>query len=218
MTRYTLSMTNLADLRKTYSQDSLSEEDIAQNPILQFQSWFEQASAAKCPEPHAMTLATISPNGLPSARIVLLKGITEDSFIFYTNYTSQKGHEIASNPNVALLFFWHELERQVRIEGVASQLDSSRSDTYYHSRPIESRIGAWASPQSQIIPNREFLVTQEDQFKELYGSAPPRPPHWGGYAVKANKIEFWQGRPSRLHDRIAFSFRENSWHMCRLAP
>ena len=211
-------MTNLADLRKTYSQDSLSEEDIAQNPILQFQSWFEQASAAKCPEPHAMTLATISPNGLPSSRIVLLKGITEDSFIFYTNYTSQKGHEIASNPNVALLFFWHELERQVRIEGVASQLDSSRSDTYYHSRPIESRIGAWASPQSQIIPNREFLVTQEDQFKELYGSAPPRPPHWGGYAVKANKIEFWQGRPSRLHDRIAFSFRENSWHMCRLAP
>ncbi|MCX7253547.1 MAG: pyridoxamine 5'-phosphate oxidase [Burkholderiales bacterium] len=211
-------MTNLADLRKTYSQGSLSEEDIAQNPILQFQSWFEQASTAKCPEPHAMTLATISSNGLPSARIVLLKGITEDSFIFYTNYTSQKGHEIANNPNVALLFFWHELERQVRIEGVASQLDTSRSDAYYHSRPIESRIGAWASPQSQIIPNREFLVTQEDQFKELYGSSPPRPTHWGGYEVKANKIEFWQGRPSRLHDRIAFSFHENSWHMSRLAP
>ena len=211
-------MTNLADLRKTYSQGSLSEEDIAQNPILQFQSWFEQASTAKCPEPHAMTLATISSNGLPSARIVLLKGITEDSFIFYTNYTSQKGHEIASNPNVALLFFWHELERQVRIEGIASQLDSSRSDAYFHSRPIESRIGAWASPQSQVIPNRDFLVTQEDQFKELYGNNPPRPPHWGGYEVKANKIEFWQGRPSRLHDRIAFSLHENSWHMSRLAP
>jgi pyridoxamine 5'-phosphate oxidase len=165
-----------------------------------------------------MTLATISPNGLPSARIVLLKGITEDSFIFYTNYTSQKGHEIASNPNVALLFFWHELERQVRIEGIASQLDSSRSDAYFHSRPIESRIGAWASPQSQVIPNRDFLVTQEDQFKELYGNNPPRPPHWGGYEVKANKIEFWQGRPSRLHDRIAFSLHENSWHMSRLAP
>jgi pyridoxamine 5'-phosphate oxidase len=211
-------MENLADLRKTYSKGSLSEADVLQNPILQFEKWFEQASLAKCPEPHAMTLATVDGSGHPSARIVLLKGVIDQQFVFYTNYLSQKGQAIAQNHRVALLFFWHELERQVRIEGSCSLLSESLSDSYFYSRPIGSRIGALASPQSQVIPSREFLELEEKKLQEQFGDNPPRPLHWGGYTVSPDRIEFWQGRPSRLHDRINFRKDGLSWQIERLAP
>ena len=161
-------MENLADLRKTYARGSLAESDVNPDPIKQFEMWFGQASQAKCPEPHAMTLATVDENSHPSARIVLLKGIINNQFVFYTNYLSQKGQSIASNPRVALLFFWHELERQVRIEGTCSFLNPDLSDAYYQSRPIESRIGAWASPQSKIVPNRSFLEEEEKKFSYFF--------------------------------------------------
>ena len=211
-------MKNLADLRKNYSRGSLSESDVDPNPIHQFEQWFEQASKAECPEPHAMTLATINLSGSPSARIVLLKGVIEDQFVFYTNYQSEKGQAIASHPHVALLFFWHELERQVRIEGTCSLLAPNLSDDYYLSRPIASRIGAWASPQSQAVPSREFLEAEEKKYQQQFGDQPPRPAHWGGYCVKPNRIEFWQGRPSRLHDRINYSKVNHAWKIERLAP
>ena len=211
-------MENLADLRKNYSRGSLSEVDVHKNPIQQFQLWFEQASKAKCPEPHAMTLATINPSGTPSARIVLLKGVIEEQFVFYTNYVSEKGGAIASHPDVALVFFWHELERQVRIEGTCTMLAPELSDQYYLSRPIASRIGAWASPQSQVIPSREFLESEEEKYLTKFGEQPSRPPHWGGYKVKPHRIEFWQGRPSRLHDRINFIKIIDEWQIQRLAP
>ncbi len=211
-------MENLANLRKTYARGSLAESDVDTDPIKQFGLWFEQASLAQCPEPHAMSLATIDASGSPSARIVLLKGVIDQQFVFYTNYQSQKGTSIASNPQVALLFFWHELERQVRIEGTCSLLSPELSDTYYYSRPIESRIGAWASPQSRVIPSREFLESEEKNFQSKFGDSPSRPPHWGGYMVKPHRIEFWQGRPSRLHDRINYKRVDQTWNIERLAP
>lgn len=211
-------MENLADLRKTYAKGSLSEKDILDNPFKQFEIWFDQASKAKCPEPHAMTLATVGALGAPSVRTVLLKGLENDCFVFYTNYLSQKGLEMAGNEQVALLFFWHELERQVRIDGVVSKATPAMSDAYYHSRPLASRIGAWASSQSSAVPDREYLENQEALFLEKYGDQPPRPDHWGGYMVKPHKIEFWQGRPSRLHDRILFSLKNQEWQIERLAP
>jgi pyridoxamine 5'-phosphate oxidase len=211
-------MQNLADLRKTYAKGSLAESDVNTDPIKQFEIWFEQASQAQCPEPHAMTLATVDEKGFPSARIVLLKGVIDHQFVFYTNYQSQKGQSIASNSRVALLFFWHELERQVRIEGECSFLNPELSDAYYQSRPIESRIGAWASPQSKIVPHRNFLEEEETKYHQQFGKQPPRPPHWGGYKVNPTRIEFWQGRPSRLHDRINFTLENDSWVIHRLAP
>jgi pyridoxamine 5'-phosphate oxidase len=211
-------MQNLADLRKTYSKGSLSETEIAKDPLEQFATWFDQASAAQCPEPHAMTLATVNRHGVPSARIVLLKGIIEQEFVFYTNYASQKGQDITENPEVALLFFWHELERQVRIQGTCSVLDPSLSDQYFYSRPLGSRIGAIASPQSQVIPNREFLEQEEERIKQTFGDQPPRPSNWGGFRVAPTRIEFWQGRPSRLHDRINFRKDGSQWKIERLAP
>ena len=165
-----------------------------------------------------MSLATIDANGAPSARIVLLKGVIDQQFVFYTNYQSQKGTSIASNPQVALLFFWHALERQVRIEGTCSLLSPEMSDTYYYSRPIESRIGAWASPQSRVVSSRQFLESEEKKFQSRFGDSPPRPPHWGGYMVKPHRIEFWQGRPSRLHDRINYARVDQAWNIERLAP
>lgn len=211
-------MQNLSDLRKTYAKGSLAKADVLSDPIDQFQAWFEQASSAQCPEPHAMTLATVSRAGAPSARIVLLKGIVNQQFVFYTNYLSQKGAAIAQNPQVALLFFWHELERQVRIEGTCTLLDAHLSDAYYQSRPLESRIGAWASPQSQVVQNRAFLEVEEQRYQVQFGAQPPRPEHWGGYQVAPERIEFWQGRPSRLHDRINYTKQQHVWQIERLAP
>lgn len=211
-------MQNLADLRKTYTLGSLSETDVSPNPLLQFQLWFEQAQSAKCPEPNAMTLSTVNSKGIPSSRIVLLKNIQNEGFTFFTNYESQKGQEILQNPHVALLFFWHELERQVRIEGTVQKVSAAMSDAYYESRPIGSKIGAWASPQSRTIPNREYLEGLEREFSNKFGSHPPRPEHWGGYVVNPSRIEFWQGRPSRLHDRLSYKKSGSTWAIERLAP
>lgn len=211
-------MSKLADLRKSYTRDSLSESDVAQDPIEQFNRWFEQAKSAECPEPNAMTVASATKEGIPSARVVLLKGVDSQGFVFFTNYKSQKGHELTENPHAALLFHWHELERQVRIEGSVQTLDPALSDEYYMSRPLDSRIGAWASPQSDVISGRSTLIARAAEFGLKYGLNPPRPPHWGGFLVTPKKIEFWQGRPSRLHDRICFIKENEHWKIVRLAP
>ena len=209
---------NLADLRKNYTAGQLSERDVPGDPIALFETWFEQASQAECPEPNAMVLATADLTGTPSARVVLLKGINQGDFCFFTNYASQKGQELASRPQAALLFHWHELERQVRINGIVSKLTEAESDEYYFQRPPASRIGAWASPQSQEIESRAFLEQEERRFREQFGENPPRPAQWGGYRLKPVKIEFWQGRPSRLHDRILYTKAEGAWRISRLAP
>jgi pyridoxamine 5'-phosphate oxidase len=209
---------SLADLRKNYTLGQLSEKDVPSNPIALFETWFEQASKAQCPEPNAMVLATADPSGAPSARVVLLKGIRQGDFCFFTNYESQKGRELAQRPQAALLFHWHELERQVRINGEVAKLSAAESDEYYVQRPAASRIGAWASPQSQVIESREFLEQEERRFQEQFGTNPSRPPQWGGYRLKASSIEFWQGRPSRLHDRILYTQEKQGWHIVRLAP
>ena len=211
-------MSKISDLRKSYSRDSLSETDVASTPIEQFKQWFEQAQQAQCPEPNAMTVASASSEGIPSARVVLLKEVDERGFIFFTNYESHKGRELIENPHAALLFHWHELERQVRIEGSVEQLPVEESDEYFHSRPLDSRIGAWASPQSQVISGRTVLLTKAAEFGLRFGLKPPRPPHWGGFLIRPRKIEFWQGRPSRLHDRIQFTKSSEGWRIDRLAP
>ncbi|MBU3551511.1 pyridoxamine 5'-phosphate oxidase [Polynucleobacter sp. MWH-Berg-3C6] len=211
-------MDSIAQLRKNYTFGQLSETDVPGNPLPLFQLWFDQAVRAECPEPNSMTLATADKAGNPSARIVLLKGADQNGFTFFTNYESQKGKELAIRPQAALLFHWHELERQVRIQGVVERVSAAESDEYFHSRPAASRIGAWASPQSSAIPNREFLEEAEKQFKAEFGDAPPRPEHWGGYRLRPTEIEFWQGRPSRLHDRIHYKLNGSSWQINRLAP
>jgi pyridoxamine 5'-phosphate oxidase len=209
----------LADLRRDYRQANLDEADIDKNPIEQFSVWMAQARAAGVPEPNAMNLATVR-EGKPSARIVLLKGL-DIGFCFYTNFESRKGQDIALNPHVALTFLWHELERQVRIEGVIEKVEDKIADAYYASRPISSQIGAWSSPQSKVISSRKVLELNEAEITQKYlGTHLPRPPHWGGYRVIPNLIEFWQGRPSRLHDRLCY--RKNAsvdhWNIERLAP
>ena len=214
-------ISNIQQLRREYAQASLGERDVDANPFEQFQKWFEEALNSNVLEPNAMTLATCDAAGNPSARIVLLKGLTEDGFVFFTNYQSRKGEELAQNSRASLLFFWKELERQVRIEGVASKVSEQVSTEYFQSRPKQSQIGAWVSPQSQRVENREWLEQKYAEIAEKYkdSEALPRPPHWGGYAVKPEKIEFWQGRPSRLHDRILYSsIAENAWRIERLAP
>ena len=211
-------MDSLAQLRKNYTFGQLSETEVPKQPLPLFQLWFDQAVKAQCPEPNSMTLATADKAGNPSARIVLLKGADENGFTFFTNYESQKGKHLAERPQAALLFHWHELERQVRIFGNVELVSPEESDQYYHSRPPASRIGAWASPQSAIIPNREFLEEAEARLKSEYGDAPPRPQHWGGYRLRPTEIEFWQGRPSRLHDRIVYKLVGDRWQINRLAP
>jgi pyridoxamine 5'-phosphate oxidase len=211
-------MSKLADLRKSYMKGNLSEEDVKANPIDQFHIWFDQAQHAELPEPNAMTVASVDTNGKPSARVVLIKEVTQDGFVFFTNYESRKGQALTANPHAALLFFWPELERQIRIEGSVTKLSPEESDAYFHSRPLDSRIGAWASPQSQVITSRTQLVTKAAEYALKFALNPPRPPHWGGFRVKHEVLEFWQGRPSRLHDRIQYVLEDGQWKIQRLAP
>jgi pyridoxamine 5'-phosphate oxidase len=214
-----LTKESLQNLRQEYRSAVLSEQDIDQNPIVQFKIWFQQALDAKLYEPNVMTLATATANGIPSARIVLLKGFDEQGFVFYTNYDSHKGRELQENPRAALVFFWAELERQVRIEGEVCKVAPEVSTEYFHSRPHGSQIGAMVSPQSQVIKSRDELENHIVILKEKYANqVVPRPDHWGGYIVKPTNMEFWQGRPSRLHDRIRYKFVDGSWIIDRLAP
>lgn len=214
-------MTTLADLRINYSRASLDEADVAHDPFAQFDRWFKEALAAKLPEPNTMTLATVGDDGRPSARIVLIKGVDERGFVFFTNYESRKGRDLAAHPQAALLFYWIELERQVRIEGRIEKTSAEESDRYFASRPLGSRIGAWASDQSAVIDSRATLEAQEKAVSERYGDNPPRPPHWGGYRLVPDSIEFWQGRPSRLHDRLLYTRDADTspgWSISRLSP
>jgi pyridoxamine 5'-phosphate oxidase len=213
-------MTSLADLRKNYTLGSLDVADVHADPIQQFHHWFDQALEARLPEPNAMTVATANAQGRPTARILLLKGTDEQGFVFFTNYESRKGHELAVNPRASLLFYWIELERQVRIDGSVEKISAAQSDAYFASRPLGSRIGAWVSAQSQLIESRAVLEIREREMAEKYGEHPPRPPHWGGYRVVPDEIEFWQGRPSRLHDRIVYARASaaDAWAIGRLSP
>ncbi|HEX4842875.1 MAG TPA: pyridoxamine 5'-phosphate oxidase [Limnobacter sp.] len=211
-------MTSIADLRKDYTQASLDEADAPTNPFAFFNMWFDQALKAELPEPNAMTLATVNAEGRPAARIVLIKGLDDRGFVFFTNYDSRKGQELASNPNAALLFHWTELERQVRIEGVVEKVSPQESDNYYHSRPLGSRLGAWASPQSKVIDSRQVLDERLASVQQEKQENPERPPFWGGYRLVPSYFEFWQGRPSRLHDRLAYTLDGGLWARARLAP
>jgi len=212
-------MTHLADLRRTYVLGALSETDVAVDAVQQFRHWFDEAVNAKLPEPNAMTLATVDAQGQPSARIVLLKGLDDQGFTFFTNYESRKGLDLAANPRAALLFHWVQLERQVRVEGVVEKVSEAESDAYYVTRPLGSRLGAWASEQSREVTGREVIEQREADYRAKFGENPPRPAHWGGYRLIPNWIEFWQGRPSRLHDRIGYRRQDDgSWHIVRLSP
>ena len=213
-------MTSIADLRRDYALASLDISDVVADPIVQFTRWFEHANASAIAEPNAMTLATVSSDGTPDARIVLLKGVDARGFTFFTDYRSQKGHDLLTHPHAALVFFWQELERQVRIRGSVRQLDRSESAAYYDSRPRGSRIGAWASEQSSVIVDRAVLEARVRVVESQYpdGAAVPLPPHWGGYRVEPTQVEFWQGRQSRLHDRIRYRRAADGWTMERLSP
>lgn len=207
-----------ADLRQEYKLATLDETDVASSPLAQFDKWFKEAMRADLPEPNAMTLATCDTDARPSARVVLIKGYDERGFVFFTNYESHKAHDLTANNRAALLFFWPELERQIRIQGRVEKISAADSEDYYRSRPLASRIGAWASPQSQVMPSRTALEARVAAFEAEYGDNPPRPPHWGGYRVVPQVMEFWQGRRNRLHDRIQYRLNNGSWKIERLAP
>ncbi len=210
----------VADIRKDYKLQSLSEQDAEATAWAQFDKWWKEAIHSAIDEVNAMTLATVNAAGIPAARIVLLKGYDEQGFTFFTNYQSNKGHDLDVHPHASLVFFWKELERQVRITGIAEKVSAAESDEYFNSRPQGSRIGAWTSPQSQVIESRHWLEEREKQFTETFRNQPlTRPEHWGGYRIKPLSVEFWQGRPSRLHDRLLYTLQGNgSWKIERLAP
>jgi pyridoxamine 5'-phosphate oxidase len=212
-------MTDIAHLRKTYERAELDETHSASDPLQQFERWLQEALNSNLPEPTAMTLATVGPGDRPSTRVVLLKGCDSRGFVWYTNYESRKAQELAANPQAALQFHWVELERVVRVEGRVEKTSGEESDAYYQTRPLDSRIGAWASPQSRVIPSRVVLVTEAARVSAKFMLHPPRPPHWGGYRLVADAFEFWQGRRSRLHDRLRYARQpDGSWLRQRLAP
>ena len=212
---------SIADLRQNYTLAGLDRSDLNADPIEQFNLWFQQTLEADLIEPNAMTLATATSDGKPTARIVLLKGVSDRGFVFYTNYESQKGQQLIANPYAALVFLWDKLERQVRIEGRVEKLSSAESAEYFHSRPKASQLGAWTSDQSRVIPNREVLEKKQSELQKQYSgdATVPLPPHWGGFRVVPDRIEFWQGRPSRLHDRLVYDLQtDGSWQIERLSP
>ena len=210
---------SIADLRKSYERAELNEDASCAAPGQQFSKWLEEAIAAQLPEPNAMTLATVGSDLRPSTRVVLIKGLDERGIVWFTNYDSRKGRELAGNPHAALQFHWVELERVVRIEGRVEKISDEESDAYFHSRPLDSRIGAWASPQSEVISSRGLLVANAAKFGAQFLLQPPRPPHWGGYRLLAERWEFWQGRRSRLHDRLRYTQQAGGdWLRERLAP
>lgn len=210
---------SIADLRKSYERAELNEDASAADPLQQFDQWLKEAIAAEVPEPNAMTLATVASNLRPSTRIVLIKGYDEHGITWFTNYDSRKGQELAGNPYAALQFHWIELERVVRIEGVVEKVSAEESDAYFSTRPLDSRIGAWASPQSEVISGRSVLVTNAAKYGAKFLLQPPRPPHWGGYRLKPDNWQFWQGRKSRLHDRLRYTLQGDAgWLRERLAP
>ena len=210
---------SIADLRKSYERAELNEDASCAAPGQQFSKWLEEAIAAQLPEPNAMTLATVGSDLRPSTRVVLIKGLDERGIVWFTNYDSRKGRELAGNPHAALQFHWVELERVVRIEGQVEKISDEESDAYFHSRPLDSRIGAWASPQSEVISGRGVLVANAAKFGAQFLLQPPRPPHWGGYRLLADRWEFWQGRRSRLHDRLRYTQQAGGdWLRERLAP
>ena len=212
-------MTSLADLRKSYERAELSEDASHADPLRQFEQWLQEAISCEVPEPNAMTLATVASDLRPSTRVVLIKGYDERGITWFTNYDSRKGHELAGNPYAALQFHWVEMERLVRIEGRVDKVSELESDEYFHSRPLDSRIGAWASPQSQVISGRTVLVANAARYGAKFLLQPPRPAHWGGYRLQPDSWQFWQGRKSRLHDRLRYTLTpEKSWLRERLAP
>ena len=211
-------LSSIADLRKSYERAELDENASHADPLDQFRQWLQEAIDAQVPEPNAMTLATVDAAQRPSTRVVLIKGLDERGIVWYTNYDSRKGQALAGNPYAALQFHWVELERVVRIEGRVEKVSAQDSDTYFHSRPLDSRIGAWASPQSEVISGRSVLVANAAKFGAQFLLQPPRPPHWGGYRLVPDRWEFWQGRKSRLHDRLRYTLQEGHWLRERLAP
>lgn len=207
------------NLRIDYNKDTLDIKDLNADPIVQFEYWFDEAMGANIPEPHAFMISTVDAEGKPSSRIVLLRNADQNGFVFFTNYNSRKGHNIDVNPNVCATFFWHDLQRQVRVEGTIEKISATESDAYFATRPRESQIGAWASNQSEVLESREALEERTAELTLQYeGQTVPRPPHWGGYRIKPTAIEFWQGRASRLHDRFLYTLESDNWNIKRLNP